>query len=239
MHRSSFEKMAAFRDAYLAPHGHAPLAILDVGSAAVAADGASYRPLFDAPAWRYTGLDMAPGPNVDVVAADPYAWAALPDASVDVVVSGQAFEHIEWPWLTMAEIARVLRGHGLAAIIAPSAGPVHRFPKDCWRFYPDGLPALAAHAGLAVVEQHWDNGYAWPENAFWGESFVLLQRPPRPGEQPGAVFGTAASLEAVSRCATQRFAELSPWRVKAALLREALHRIRLILRLPIDRLPRL
>jgi SAM-dependent methyltransferase len=239
MHRSSFEKMAAFRDAYLAQHGDAPLAILDVGSAAVAADGASYRPLFDAASWRYTGLDMAPGPNVDVVAPDPYAWTALPDASVDVVVSGQAFEHIEWPWLTMAEIARVLRGNGLAAIIAPSAGPVHRFPKDCWRFYPDGLPALAAHAGLAVVEQHWDNGYAWPENAFWGESFVLLQRPPRPGEQPGAVFGTAASLEAVSRCATQRFAELSPWRVKAALLREALHRIRLILRLPIDRLPRL
>lgn len=239
MHRSSFEKMAAFRDAYLAPHGDAPLAILDVGSAAVAADGASYRPLFDRPAWRYMGLDMAPGPNVDVVAADPYAWTALPNASVDVVVSGQAFEHIEWPWLTMAEIARVLRGNGLAAIIAPSAGPVHRFPRDCWRFYPDGLPALAAHAGLAVVEQHWDNTHAWPENALWGEAFILLQRPMRPGEAPGAVFGAAQSRDAVAACTAARLAALSPWRVKAALLREALHRIRLILRLPIDRLPRL
>ena len=43
------------------------------------------------------------------------------------------------------------------------AGPVHRFPKDCWRFYPDGLPALAAHAGLAVVEQHWDRNLSDPQ----------------------------------------------------------------------------
>jgi hypothetical protein len=34
------------------------------------------------------------------------------------VVSGQAFEHIEFIWLTILEIARVLKTNGLAVIIA-------------------------------------------------------------------------------------------------------------------------
>ena len=238
MHRSSFDKMTAFRDAYLAPHAAAPLSILDVGSAAVAADGDSYRPLFREAPWRYTGLDMAPGPNVDLVPQTPYRWAELADASVDVVISGQAFEHIEWPWLTISEIARVLRGHGLAAIIAPSAGPVHRYPKDCWRFYPDGLPALAAYAGLGIVEQHWDNGYAYPENAFWGEAFILLQRPPRPGEGTLSAIGPVLGQDAILRRSMMRLAELPPWSVKRRLVMEALRRIRVILRSPLDRLSR-
>jgi hypothetical protein len=96
----------------------------------------------------------------------------------------------------------------------------------------------AAAAGLDVVEQHWDDGYAWPENAFWGEAFIVLQRPAGPQARPAAPFGPAAPLDAVGRRAAQRFAELSPWRVKAALLAEQLRRIGLILRLPIDRLPR-
>ena len=171
MHRSSYDKMSAFRDAYLGHLSATPLTILDVGSAAVSADHSGYRPLFSAAQWRYVGLDVQPGPNVDMVVSDPYRWSELQDASVDVVISGQAFEHIEWPWLTIREIARVLRPNGIAAITAPSAGPVHRFPRDCWRYYPDGLPALAAYARPRVVEHHWDDGYAYPENAFWGEAF--------------------------------------------------------------------
>ena len=33
--------------------------------------------------------------------------------------------------------SRVLVPGGLACIIAPGAQGVHRFPVDCWRFYPD------------------------------------------------------------------------------------------------------
>ncbi|MFT8245964.1 methyltransferase domain-containing protein [Roseomonas sp. BN140053] len=249
MHRSSFDKMRAFRDAYLGEHRHAPLSILDVGSTAVAAATESYRPLFEAPPWQYRGLDIAPGPNVDIVPCDPYRWAEIPDASVDVVVSGQAFEHIEWPWLTIREIARVLRGNGLAAIVAPSAGPVHRFPVDCWRYYPDGMPALASFAGLGVVENHWSEGYAYPDCAFWGEAFAVLQRPAAGAASPADCAGNAApaaasvlaatpSRDATARREAELLAQLRPFALRRQLLAETLRRAWFILRSPVGRLHR-
>ena len=33
-----------------------------------------------------------------------------------------------------------------ASAFAPSRGPEHRYPNDCWRFYPDGYRALAKYA---------------------------------------------------------------------------------------------
>jgi SAM-dependent methyltransferase len=236
MHRSSFDKMAAIRDAYLGAYMDAALAILDVGSAAVEGETGGYRSLFAAPPWTYRGLDMAPGRNVDIVATDPYRWDALADGSIDVVVSGQAFEHIEWPWLTIREIARVLRGGGLALIIAPSSGPVHRYPKDCWRYYPDGLPALASYAGLDVVETHWDEGYAYPENAFWGEACAVLQRPAT--GQTASVITPTRSRDAVARRAAAQLAALNPLGVRMRLLAETGRRAWFILRSPLDRLTR-
>lgn len=235
MHRSSYEKMEAFRDAYLDAYRQAELVILDVGSAAVEGERGSYRELLARPPWRYLGLDAAPGPNVDIVPADPYRWDAVADRSIDVVVSGQAFEHIEWPWLTIQEIARVLRDGGLACIIAPSAGPVHRFPMDCWRYYPDGLPALARYAGLHVVETHWDQGYAWPENAFWGEACAILQRPTPDG---ASVISPTTSRDAIARCAAARLAALNPAAVRRRLLAETARRAWFVLRSPLNKLTR-
>ena len=238
MHRSSYDKMTAFRDAYLGHLSATPLTILDVGSAAVSTDHSGYRPLFSTAQWRYVGLDVQPGPNVDMVVSDPYRWSELQDASVDVVISGQAFEHIEWPWLTIREIARVLRPNGIAAITAPSAGPVHRFPRDCWRYYPDGLPALAAYAGLRVVEHHWDDGYAYPENALWGEAFVVLQRRSEPGDTACDAIGEVADVQAIARRSASMLRSASAWAVKARLLRHALLEIFVMLRTPLDRLKR-
>lgn len=235
MHRSSYEKMQAFRDAYLEAYRGAELVILDVGSATVSGETGSYRDLFARPPWRYVGLDTAPGPNVDIAPHDPYRWEALGDGSVDVVVSGQAFEHIEWPWLTMQEIARVLRGGGLACITAPSSGPVHRYPLDCWRYYPDGLPALARYAGLQVVETHWDEGYAWPENAFWGDACAILQRP---GRERGSVIAATPSREAIARCAAERMRALRPAAVRGRLLAETARRAWFVLRSPLEKLTR-
>jgi len=123
--------------------------VLDVGSLDV---NGTYRRLFTDAAWSYTGLDVVAGCAVDTVVADPYRWTEFRDASFDVVVSGQALEHIEYPWRTIEEMARVLRRGGVAFVIVPSAGPEHRHPVDCWRFLPDGLRALATWAGLGVLE---------------------------------------------------------------------------------------
>jgi SAM-dependent methyltransferase len=41
---------------------------------------------------------------------------------------------------------RVLKPHGLLYINVPSNGDFHRYPVDCWRFYPDSGRALVTWA---------------------------------------------------------------------------------------------
>jgi SAM-dependent methyltransferase len=118
MHQSSLINMEKFRDRYLADRKTETLRILDLGSTDI---GGCYRPLFEQPSWQYTGVDLGPGPNVDIVLRDPYDWKEVGSASVDLLVSGQVLEHVEFFWITMLEVARVLRPGGLACLIAPSS----------------------------------------------------------------------------------------------------------------------
>lgn len=177
MHQSSLDKMTGFVSRYVAPLRGRALDILDLGSFDV---NGSYRFLFDDPAWRYQGVDMEQGKNVDIVLADPYRWREIASASQDVIISGQAFEHIEFFWIVMDEITRVARPGGLICIIAPSRGYEHRYPVDCWRFYPDSFRALARYAGLELlsVETQWNNlGYEVDDSDSWGDTIAVFRRP--------------------------------------------------------------
>ena len=180
MHLSSLEKMSSFVTEYLHSHRGQALDILDIGSTDV---NGSYKQFFEDPNWRYVGLDLQPGKNVDIVATSPYQWDQVRSNSVDVVVSGQAYEHIEFFWLTTLEIARVLRPGGLGCILAPSSGPEHRYPQDCWRFYPDGMRAVAKFAKLEVLAATTD----WQPPAYadgceiWKDSCLVFKKPFRGG----------------------------------------------------------
>lgn len=149
------------------------LSVIDIGSRDV---NGSYRTLFDAPAWRYRGIDLESGKGVDIVLRDPYTLP-LPSGSVDLVISGQAFEHIEYFWLTWLEMARVLRPGGMVFLIAPSRGPEHRFPQDCWRFYPDGFRSLAKYGRFDLLEASTD-WHAHPDHwsASWGDTVGVFRR---------------------------------------------------------------
>jgi SAM-dependent methyltransferase len=176
MHQSSYDKVLDFRRRYLAEKENGPLRIVDIGSQDV---NGSYRPIFDVPAWHYTGADLAPGRNVNVVLHHPYRWSELPSGSTDVLVSGQAFEHVSQPWAAILEVARVLAPGGICCIVVPSSGPEHRYPVDCWRIYPDGLIALAALAELEVLEvvTQWENlGYTDGSDT-WHDSMLIARRP--------------------------------------------------------------
>jgi len=176
MHQSSIEKMTQFRDRYLATKVGDSLRILDLGSQDV---NGSYRPIFSESAWHYIGLDMASGKNVDVVLRTPYVWREIASKSADVVISGQAFEHIQYFWITMLEVARVLKPGGICCILAPSSGPEHRYPTDCWRFYPDGMESLALFAQMEVIEAvtEWeDKGYL-DGSDWWHDSMLVCRKP--------------------------------------------------------------
>lgn len=175
MHQSSIDKMINFRNNHLHAKTNEKLQILDLGSQDV---NGSYRPIFMQPGWKYTGLDMEAGNNVDVVLKTPYVWTEIPSESADVVISGQAFEHIQYIWITILEIARVLKPGGICCILAPSSGPEHRYPMDCWRFYPDGMISLAHFAQMDVLEattQWQDDGD--PDSDAWHDSMLVCRKP--------------------------------------------------------------
>lgn len=148
MHASSYKKMVKFKNLFLDDKQNLKLTILDLGSRDI---NGNYKDIFLNDNWNYIGVDTAAGKNVDIIIKDIYNWSEFEDNSIDVVISGQTFEHIEFFWLTIKEISRVLKPDGLCCIIAPSAGVEHKYPLDCWRFYSDGMKALAKWADLKII----------------------------------------------------------------------------------------
>ena len=124
------------------------LQIADIGSADF---NGSYRQIFDLLDCEYTGIDIEAGPGVTVVLDSPYELP-LPDNNYDIVFSGQTFEHAGQFWKTFSEMCRITKPDGLIIVIAPSEGPVHRYPVDCYRFMPDAMSALAEHAEVHLVD---------------------------------------------------------------------------------------
>lgn len=147
MHQSSMEEMKAF--VARLPKGSS-LRIGDIGSREAYGN---YRRCFRDPKWEYSGLDLLPGPNVDVVLPDPYSWPNIESDSFDVVVSGQTAEHTERPWLWMKEVARIMRPGGIVCSISAHQWPYHPdFGLDCWRIFSDGMKGLMEDANLTVLK---------------------------------------------------------------------------------------
>lgn len=145
MHPSSLENMWKCRERFFdrSPVSErAQVSVLDIGGADI---NGSYRRCFAGPQFQYQTADLTAGPGVDLVLTDPYR-IPLPDGSVDLVLSGQMLEHCEFFWQAFQEMVRLLSPDGFLFLIAPSAGPIHRYPVDCYRFYPDAYAALARYA---------------------------------------------------------------------------------------------
>lgn len=135
------------------------LRVLDVGAYDV---NGSYRALFDPATVSYVGADLEAGPGVDVHLT---AHDRLPfeDGEFDVVLSGQMLEHGSFFWESFREMARVVSPTGCLVVIAPSSGPIHRYPVDCYRFYPDAYQALADWSGMQLVDVFHDNRGDWKD----------------------------------------------------------------------------
>lgn len=182
MHKSSYLRMEYLLNFYrpLWERGNkSSIKVLDIGSYD---QNGTYRDLFHDSRINYTGLDMSKGPNVDIVPKNIYSWNEIEDEVYDLVISGQVFEHIEYPWVTMKEIERILKPAGVCIIIAPNAGVEHKAPLDCYRFFSDGLKALAKWGGLKTLH----SGVAgvpyikgtdeWVSE--WNDSTLVVQKNP-------------------------------------------------------------
>ncbi len=88
------------------------------------------------------GLDIHPGPSVQVVGDAHVLSRFVRERSFCAVASGAVLEHLAAPWLVAAEINRVLEPGGIVYHQAPQAWPAHAQPNDFWRFTSEGLRAL-------------------------------------------------------------------------------------------------
>ena len=148
MHGSAMEIVETALDMFT--DYNAPLDVLDVGSYDV---NGSYKLICSHPNWNYIGLDIREGPNVDLIVKDGYNWTEVESKLFDITICGQVLEHVEYPWLLVKEMARVLKLGGLCIIVAPSYGNIkpHDYPMDCYRYLKLGMRALLKQAGLGVL----------------------------------------------------------------------------------------
>lgn len=141
MHEAAYQAM----ERVIASESCSTALVLDVGSLDV---NGTYRPLVEERGWRYVGLDVGVGLNVDVVTG-PFQYP-FADGAFDVVLSGSTMEHVTAVWRWVPELARVLRTGGLLAIITHTAWEEHRHPVDCWRVMPDGMAYLFDCTGVLM-----------------------------------------------------------------------------------------
>lgn len=147
MHKEALESMQYYYNKYMNKIESGT--VLDVGSQDI---NGTPKPVFKD--WNYIGLDMELGENVDYLIGKNNTFP-FNDNVFDVSIAISVFEHDPLFWLTIKEMARVTKHQGFIYISAPSTGSVHRYPMDCWRFYPDCWKALMRwEPSLFIVEKN-------------------------------------------------------------------------------------
>lgn len=131
---------------------------------------------------KYIGVDFVDGKGVDVIITDPYTLP-FEDNYADVIVSSSCFEHSEFFWLAYLEIMRVLKPTGVFYLSAPFNGPFHRYPVDCWRFYPDAGVALtnwarrSGHVNAILLESYVSQQASTPEiDSMWNDFTAVMMK---------------------------------------------------------------
>jgi SAM-dependent methyltransferase len=91
---------------------------------------------------EFLGSDIAPGPDVDIVADVHRLSTVAGQEQFDVILSFSTFEHLKYPHLAALELLKVLRPGGLLFVQTHQTFPVHGYPHDYYRYTREGLAAL-------------------------------------------------------------------------------------------------
>jgi SAM-dependent methyltransferase len=160
---------------------------------------------------KYTGVDLAAGPGVDLVLSDPYVYPFKSDI-YDVVVSSSCMEHDQMFWLSFAEMCRVLRSGGFIYLNVPSNGAFHRYPTDNWRFYPDSGMALAAWGRRNGHDIHLVESFVGRRRQdVWNDCVLIFGKgdPPRPPVLLSELFPRSFNIRVGEQDAFANFCELT------------------------------
>jgi len=135
MHKSALINASLFFNAYV--NADDKRTVVDIGAQNVNGSIKDVTPKN----LNYIGVDFVEAKGVDVILTDPYSLP-FDNESIDIIVCSSCFEHSEMFWVLFLEMMRILKPDGLLYLNVPSNGLFHRYPVDCWRFYPDSGEAL-------------------------------------------------------------------------------------------------
>jgi SAM-dependent methyltransferase len=102
---------------------------------------------------EYVGVDLRPGPGVDVVGDVCSGFLRDRYGQFDLVISTETLEHVQsWP-LFVHEMKRMAKPGGHLLLTCRSPGfALHDYPGDYWRFTVDDLRTAFGDFDLLVVE---------------------------------------------------------------------------------------
>lgn len=125
--------------------------VLEVGACDV---NGSVRPLIESygPA-SYTGVDIAPGPGVDVICDVSSLGSRFGRNSFDIVIATELLEHVrDWRGAVHA-IKEVCAPGGTILLTTRSRGfPYHGYPHDFWRYERPDMECIFGDCALIRIE---------------------------------------------------------------------------------------
>lgn len=141
--------------AHLQPEGP----VLEVGSYDV---NGSVRDLFPDP---YLGVDLRPGPGVDLVAD---AGMTELERKFNALVCVETLEHCRYPVDVLANMCRAALPGAVFIGTWPFLFPLHDYPSDYWRATPEGFKVALEEAGFTDIDTE----------LLWGTHSVATARVP-------------------------------------------------------------
>jgi SAM-dependent methyltransferase len=95
---------------------------------------------------EYIGVDMEPGPGVDIVLDLTEDFDVinrkLDGRSFGTIICLSVLEHCQQPFKMAENLCRLLKPGGNICISAPFAWEFHGYPSDYWRFTHEGVKKL-------------------------------------------------------------------------------------------------
>jgi SAM-dependent methyltransferase len=102
---------------------------------------------------QYIGVDVAPGPGVDVVRPIEEVAPDSVGGAFDLVVATEMLEHSRDWQAAISSMKRLCRGGGLLLLTTRSRGfPFHAPPHDFWRFEPEDFRAIFSDCEILSIE---------------------------------------------------------------------------------------
>lgn len=145
--------------------------LLDIGSLCVKSQRTYFDLITTYPGIQcsFVGVDIVPGPNVDIVITPNHYLSEYFDYKFNVIISGQTLEHVENHYQFMQSLISVADPKGcLICLIAPGAGPEHHKP-DYWRILQDGMKTLFSWVNIKPLEIYNNGIKPWCDTVGIGE----------------------------------------------------------------------